>query len=102
MITKKYIKKAYILEAFCDKCGSPMIDDGIVYDTFPETYPYHCTNPNCNGKASFFAHECPGKLIYEFEDETESLTDDFVQNLKKMPTFIHTVDTAIIEDIQYV
>ena len=110
MIKKRYVKKIYIEEAYCDKCGSIMKPTGVVYSTFPEQYPYKCTNTNCDGHACFFSYECPGKLKYEFEDESENLsndsiqnlTDDFVQKLKKIPTFIHTVDTAIIEDIQYV
>lgn len=68
MVTKRYVKKAYILEAYCDKCGSEMISSGIVYDTYPEQYPYHCSNPNCDGRAVFAAHECPGQLQYEFEE----------------------------------
>ena len=68
MVTKRYVKKAYILEAYCDKCGSEMISSGVVYDTYPEQYPYHCSNPNCDGRAVFAAHECPGQLQYEFEE----------------------------------
>lgn len=69
MISKRYVKKAYILEAICDKCGSKMESTGMVYSTYPEQYPYRCTNENCDGHATFFAHERPGKLCYEFEDE---------------------------------
>ena len=69
MVTKRYVKKAYILEAICDKCGSKMESTGMVYSTYPEQYPYRCTNENCDGRATFFAHKCPGKLLYEFEDE---------------------------------
>ena len=72
MVTKRYVKKAYILEAICDKCGSKMESTGMVYSTYPEQYPYRCTNENCDGHATFFAHECPGKLLYEFEDEVNA------------------------------
>ena len=71
MVIKRYVKKAYILEAICDKCGSKMESTGMVYSTFPEQYPYACTNKDCDGHYTFWAHERPGKLLYEFEDEVE-------------------------------
>lgn len=75
MLCKKYVKKAYILEAFCDKCGSKMESAGMVYSTYPEQYPYRCTNKDCDGHATFWAHEVPGKLHYEFEEENTSCTE---------------------------
>lgn len=73
MVTKRYIKKAYILEAICDKCGSKMESEGVVYCTLPEQYPYRCTNPNCDGRVTFWAHEVPGKIHYEFEEDNENV-----------------------------
>lgn len=73
MVTKKYIKRAYILEARCDKCGSVMVSTGVVYCTDPEQYPFHCSNINCDGCATFWAHEVPGKIHYEFEEDTEDV-----------------------------
>lgn len=77
MVTKRYVKKAYILEAYCDKCGSEMISSEVVYDTYPEQYPYHCSNPNCDGRAVFTAHERPGQLQYEFEEVKKPSVHEF-------------------------
>ena len=73
MVTKRYVKKAYMLEAFCDKCGSRMVSTGMVYSTYPEQYPYRCTNKDCDGHAVFWAHEVPGKIQYEFEEVAEDV-----------------------------
>ncbi len=73
MVTKRYVKKAYILEAYCDKCGSKMESTGMVYSTYPKRYPYRCSNPECDGQAIFWAHEVPGKLQYEFEEGNENV-----------------------------
>lgn len=64
MVTKRYVKKAYILEAICDKCGNKMGSTGMVF-TYPEQYPYHCTNKNCDGY-------CTLQVRYEFEDEVNA------------------------------
>jgi hypothetical protein len=53
MVTKRYVKKAYVLEAFCDKCGSKMVSTGMVYSTYPEQYPFRCSNSECDGRATF-------------------------------------------------
>lgn len=73
MVTKRYVKKAYVLEAFCDKCGSKMVSTGIVYSTYPELYPFRCSNSECDGRATFQAHEVPGKILYEFEEDNENV-----------------------------
>jgi hypothetical protein len=40
MLKKKYIKRLYIEEAICDKCGSVMNHTGMVLTSWPEQYPY--------------------------------------------------------------
>ena len=69
MLRKRKIKAIYQLEAYCDKCGSPMVSTGLVYSTFPEQYPYACTIKDCDGRETFWASERPGKFEYEFEDD---------------------------------
>lgn len=83
MLTKRYVKKAYILEAYCDKCGSKMESAGVVYNTYPEQYPYKCTNKKCDGFITFQGNECPGKLLYEFEEvESPNLLDSVIMRAK--------------------
>ena len=69
MLKKRYIKRMYINEAICDKCGSRMDHTGMVLSSWPEQYPYICSNPECGEQATFYGHNRPGKLIYEYEDE---------------------------------
>lgn len=69
MIKRKYIKRFYIEEAICDKCGSKMIPDGIALTSIPEKYPYHCSNKNCDYSITFIGLECPGRIKYELEEE---------------------------------
>lgn len=73
MLRKRKIKAIYQLEAYCNKCGSPMVSTGMVYSTFPEQYPYACTNKECDGRETFLAHERPGKFEYEFEEDDENV-----------------------------
>jgi hypothetical protein len=69
MLRKRKIKAIYMLEAYCNKCGSPMVSTGMVYSTYPEQYPYACTNKECDGHETFWAYERPGKFEYEFEED---------------------------------
>ena len=69
MLKKKYIKRMYIEEAICDKCGSRMDHTGMVLASWPAQYPYICSNPECDGRATFYSHNQPGILRYEYEDE---------------------------------
>ena len=69
MLKKRYIKRMYIEEAICDKCGSRMDHTGIVLTSWPAQYPYICSNPECREQATFYEYNKPGKLIYEYEDE---------------------------------
>lgn len=69
MLKKRYIKRMYIEEAICDKCGSKMEPAGIVLMSYPAQYPYECSNPACNGSETFRDGKRPGELRYEFEDE---------------------------------
>ncbi len=69
MLKKKYIKRAYIQEAYCDKCGAIMRHTGLVLTSYPAQYPYECSNPECDGQATFLEGERPGRLIYEYEEE---------------------------------
>lgn len=69
MLKKRYVKRIYIEEAICDKCGSVMKHDGMVLATWPAQYPYFCVNPNCNHSETFYDYNKPGRLCYEYEDE---------------------------------
>lgn len=71
MLKKRKVKAIYLKEAICDKCGSPMESTGMVLSTWPEQYPYKCTNEDCDGHATFLEGELPGKLEYEFEEEED-------------------------------
>ena len=73
MLRKRKIKAIYMLEAYCNKCGSPMVSTGMVYSTYPEQYPFRCSNSECDGRATFWAHEVPGKIQYEFEEDNENV-----------------------------
>ena len=69
MLKKKYIKRAYVEEAYCDKCGAIMRHTGVVLTSYPAQYPYECSNPECDGRITFWEGERPGRLIYEYEEE---------------------------------
>lgn len=69
MLKKKYIKRAYVEEAYCDKCGAIMRHTGMVLTSYPAQYPYECSNPECDERAIFWEGERPGQLIYEYEEE---------------------------------
>ena len=73
MLRKRKVKAIYMIEAYCDKCGSPMKSTGMVYATYPEQYPYVCTNKDCDGHEVFWADKRPGKLEYEFEEGEEDV-----------------------------
>ena len=73
MLKKKYVKRAYIEEAYCDKCGAIMHHTGMVLTTYPCQYSFKCTNPECDGYATFYQHEVPGVLRYEFEEGEENV-----------------------------
>ena len=65
MLKKKYIKKLYIEEAVCDKCGSVMEPTGMVLMSYPEQYPYVC--PECGRQETYLGSERPGAIRYEFK-----------------------------------
>jgi RNase P subunit RPR2 len=67
MLKKKYIKRLYIEEAVCNKCGSIMEPTGAVFASYPEQYPYVC--PKCGWQENYRAYERPGAIRYEFEDK---------------------------------
>ncbi len=71
MLRKKYIKRMYIEEVYCDKCGSLMRPTGAVLMSWPEQYPYHCTNPECDGEEYFTGDTSPGRIKFEFEEENQ-------------------------------
>ena len=70
-LKKKYIKRAYIEEAICDKCGAPMRHTGMVLTSYPAQYPFKCTNKECDGQETFYDYEAPGQIRYEFEEEDD-------------------------------
>ena len=69
MLKKKYVKRAYVEEAYCDKCGAIMRHTGMVLTLYPCKYPFACTNPECDGYTTFCEEEFPGVLRYELEEE---------------------------------
>lgn len=71
MIKRKYIKKLYVEEAYCDKCGSIMEPTGMVLTSCPAQYPYKCSNKNCTGYETFVGDERPGCIKYEFYEDEE-------------------------------
>lgn len=68
-LKKKYIKRMYIEEVFCDKCGAPMVQSDMVLLSYPMQYPFHCTNSECNHTITFYQGEVPGTLKFEYEEE---------------------------------
>ena len=67
MLKKKSIKRLYIEEAVCDKCGSIMESTGAVLMSYPEQYPYVC--PKCGWTECYYGSKRPGSIKYELEDE---------------------------------
>ena len=73
MLRKRKVKAIYVKEAICNKCGSSMESTGMVFSTWPEQYPYKCTNENCDGYETFWGHNRPGQFEYEFEEDDENV-----------------------------
>ena len=71
MLKRRYVKKAYIEEAYCDKCGAQMHHTGMVLTSYPAQYPFECSNPDCDGRTTFWEGKVPGVLRYEFEEEED-------------------------------
>lgn len=68
MKIKRYVKRLYVEEAYCDKCGSLMEFSGMTLTSYPAQYPYHCTNAECDGVETFVGDEKPGMLKFEYEE----------------------------------
>jgi hypothetical protein len=73
MLKRRYVKRAYIEEVYCDKCGAPMHHTGMVLTSYPAQYPFECSNPDCDGRTTFWEGKVPGVLKYEFEEEEEDV-----------------------------
>ena len=76
MLRKKYIKRAYIVEAVCDRCGAPLVSTGRAYLTDPMKYPYICSNRSncgCYDEIVFYEQDRPGQIKYEFEEDDENV-----------------------------
>ena len=73
MLKRKDVKRAYIEQVYCDKCGAPMRHTGIVLTSYPAQYPFECSNSECDGQTTFWENEVPGVLKYEFEEEEEDV-----------------------------
>lgn len=73
MLKRKYVKRAYIEQAYCDKCGALMRHTGMVLTSCPAQYPFECSNPECDGRTTFWEDKVPGRLRYEFEEEEEDV-----------------------------
>ena len=46
---------------------------GMVLTSYPAQYPFECSNPECDGRTTFWENEVPGVLKYEFEEEEEDV-----------------------------
>ena len=68
-LKKKYIKQAYIEEAYCDKCGSILQPTGIALMSYPVQYPYQCSNPACDFTQTFYGDARPGPLKFDYEED---------------------------------
>lgn len=108
-VRKKKVKAIYFNAFHCPECGLELHQDNIVLTTWPAQYCYYC---DCGFRTTSFQQ--PG-YEYEFEDEDlppaypERIAETFeldrmVDALNSVPlqSFIHTTDTAIVEDVQYV
>lgn len=76
MIKRKYIKRMYVEEAYCDKCGAPLRATGMVLTSWPEQFPYECSNENCDFTTTFVGNERPGSLKFEFYEDDEIMEED--------------------------
>ena len=65
MRKRRYIKRAYIEEIYCDKCGSKMAASSNIM--YPITYTFVCTNQDCCEKTLVPEYELP-IVRYEFDD----------------------------------
>ena len=70
MLKRKYVKRIYVEEPYCDKCGAFMRYADTVY-TYRAQYIYKCTNKDCNGSQIFLEEKMPGILRYEFEEDSD-------------------------------
>lgn len=111
MLKKRKVKAIYITEGVCDECGGRMNSTGMCLTTYPAQYPYKCED--CGHSETYWEYNKPGKLEYEFEEEDlppafpELIEEIFIDNnplktLNNALHFIHTTDTAIVEEVQYV
>ena len=108
-IKRKKVKAIYFNAFHCPECGLELHKDNIVLTTYPAQYCYFC---DCGFRTTSFQQ--PG-YEYEFEDEDlpsaypERIVEAFeldkiVDTFNSIPlqSFIHTTDTAIVGDVQYV
>ena len=62
--------KVYEVRLYCDECGEEMreVEPGVVLDSFPLQYAYHCVNSKCSsgGKVVYIPHLYP-YTYYEAE-----------------------------------
>ena len=78
MIKRKYIKRAYIEEIVCDRCGSIMEPTGIV---FPQC-SYRCSNKDCCYRTVLINFNPvlinfnPNEIKYEFYEDDEMPEDE--------------------------
>ena len=68
MVKKKYIKRFYIEEAFCDECGASLHPTNESLLTYPRQDEYICSNRDCRKRYYFRDGTQPGVVRYEFEE----------------------------------
>ena len=69
LLKKKYVKRLYIEEAYCEKCGAKLKFTGMTYLSFPPQYKYDCSNKNCDYTINFSQDNKPDTLRFEYEEE---------------------------------
>lgn len=69
LLKKKYVKRLYIEEAYCEKCGAKLEFTGMTLLSFPPQYQYKCSNKDCDYTINFSQENKPDTLRFEYEEE---------------------------------
>ena len=108
-VRRKKVKAIYLNAFHCPECGLELHMDNVVLTTYPAQYCYYC---DCGFHTT--SSQKPG-LEYEFEDEdlppafperitqifSPYLENDELDSLKSFVNYIHTTDSAIVENTSY-
>ena len=108
-VRRKKVKAIYFNAFHCPECGLELHMDNVVLTTYPAQYCYYC---DCGFRTT--SSQKPG-LEYEFEDEdlppafperiaqifSPYLESNELDSLKSFVNYIHTTDSAIVENTSY-